>query len=231
MKTNIVVSILVAALLIAAAGSGAYFLLPEIIRDNTADLALQMKQANDRLQKLESYAASAEQASKEGQLKIGADAQTIVNTVNRQISRVDALDAKEREEIRRIEEGMVQLKNKIDQGLKNQDEASKKIDAATKSLAQNARFRGILANIKRQILKARVEISDGNLGNAKNELNLIDAQFDRASALATAPEKNALRESQEMLQKVKADLDTNLASAANRLDLLWHELEKLPEQQ
>ena len=48
--------------------------------------------------------------------------------------------------------------------------------------------------------------------------------------LTSAQEKTTLKELHQMLQKVRADLDTNLASAANRLDLLWHELEKVPEQ-
>ncbi len=229
MKTNIFVSLLVTAVLIAIAGIGAYFILPGLIRENTSDLNLQMKQANERLQKIEGYIAVSEQASKEGQLKIGADAQTIVNMMNQQISRIDALSVKTKGDIKRIDDEMTGQKNRIEKGLKQQEETAKKIDDATKSLVQTTQFRGILANIKRQILKVRLEISDKNIGNAKNELNLIDARFDKASALASAQEKTTLKELHQMLRKIRADLDTNLASAANRLDLLWHELEKLPE--
>ncbi|OPY08842.1 MAG: hypothetical protein A4E68_00965 [Syntrophaceae bacterium PtaB.Bin095] len=230
MKTNIFVSALVTAVLIAIAGIGAYFILPRLIQENTSDLNLQIKQANERLQKIEGSIAVSEQASKEGQLKIGADAQTIVNMVNRQISRIDALSVQTKGDIKRIDDEMTRQKNRIEKGLKEQEETAKKIDDATKSLAQTAQFRGLLANIKRQILKVRLEISDKNIGNAKNELNLIDARFGQASALTSAQEKTTLKELHQMLQKVRADLDTNLASAANRLDLLWHELEKVPEQ-
>ena len=230
MKTNIFVSVLVSAVVIAIAGIGAYFILPRLIQENTSDLNLQIKQANERLQQIEGYIAVLEQASKEGQLKIGADAQTIVNMVNQQISRVDALSAKSREDIKRIGEEMAKQSSRIEQGFKEQKETARKIDEATKSLVQTAQFRGFLANIKRHILKARLEISDKNIGNAKNELSLIDAQFDKASVLASDQQRTTLKELHQMLQKVRADLDTNLASAGNRLDLLWHELEKLPEQ-
>ncbi|MFH1079985.1 MAG: hypothetical protein V1766_06955 [Pseudomonadota bacterium] len=229
MKTNIVVCVLVAGVLIVAAGAGAYFLLPVMIREQTAGLRSQLQQTEERLQKVEAYLSSEEKEIKAGQLKSGSDANTIIKALNKQAARTDALEGKITGEMKRIGDETGKQRNRIEEGLKEQTETSKKISADAKALARMTAFDSLLNNVKGQILKARLEVGDKNITVARNELDLIDKQFDKALTLASDHEKVGIGELHEMLRKVKMDLDVNFSSAVNRLDLLWHELGKLQE--
>lgn len=229
MKTNIIVSFLVAGILIVGAGAGAYFLLPALIQEKTAALNSQLKKTEERLQKLEAYIASEEKANSEGQLKIGADPKMMIKALNRQNARIDALESKISKGMKSIDEGLVKQRNRIDEGLKEQAESSRVVSAEAKAFIRTTTFNSLLNNIKGQILKARLALSDKNISAVRNELDLVDNQFDKARGLASDQQKADIEKLHEMLGNVKTDLDINLASAANRLDLLWHELGKLSE--
>lgn len=229
MKTNIIICVLVAGVLIVAAGAGAYFLLPVMIQEQTAGLRSQLQQTEERLQKVEAYIQSEEKEIKAGQLKIGSDANTIVKALNKQTARIDAMEGKITGEIKHIGDETGKQQTRIEEGLKEQIETSKKISAEAKALVRMTAFDSLLNNIKGQILKARMEVGDKNITVARNELDIIDKQFDKALIIASDDEKAGIGELHEMLRKVKADLDVNFSSAVNRLDLLWHELGKLQE--
>lgn len=231
MKTNIIIYLLITGLLIVAAGAGAYFLLPVMIREQTAGLSSRLQQTEEHLRKVEAYIASEEKESKAGQLKIGSDANTIVKALNSQAARVNALEGKITGEIKRIGDETGKQKDRIDEGLKEQAETSKRIIRDAKTLARRTAYDSLLHNIKEQILKARLELSLRNIHVVRNDLDLIGKQFDKASAIASENEKLGLGELKEMIGKIRTDLDVNLSSASSRLDLLWYELGNLQEKE
>jgi hypothetical protein len=88
-------------------------------------------------------------------------------------------------------------------------------------------FDARMANIRGHILKARVEIVAKNVGTAKNELDLVNEVFERTKASASDESKKAIEELQATLKKARAEIDTDLPAALNKIDLLWHEMGKM----
>jgi molecular chaperone GrpE (heat shock protein) len=88
-------------------------------------------------------------------------------------------------------------------------------------------FDAKMANIRGYIAKARTDLQSKNIATAKTELELIDQVFETLKASATDENKKIIEGLQSTLKKAKTEIDTDLPSAINRIDLLWHEMSKL----
>jgi hypothetical protein len=97
----------------------------------------------------------------------------------------------------------------------------------TQMAIQKLKFDAIMASIRGHILKVRVDLVTQNIGTAKNEFELIHEVFDKAKASASEENKKAIEEFQSSLRKAKTEIDADLPSAINRIDLVWYELGKL----
>jgi hypothetical protein len=215
MKTIIIVILFIVAF--AAAG---YFGLPIIIEKETAVIKSDVQDLKLRIQKIE-------EESKVATLKPDANLQQVIKTVNAVSSRVASLDDSVKKDISRVDETIKKQKSATEEALKKQSEAIDRINNETRVITQRIMFDATMANIRGYILKVRGDLQYRNIGTVKTELDLISDAFEKAKATATDENKKVIEELQGIVKKAKAELDTDLPAAMNRIDLLWYEMEKL----
>jgi hypothetical protein len=215
MKTVLIILVLILVL----AGAG-YVGLPILIKQETSGLLTDINDVKQRLQKME-------KESKAAPLPPDADVQKVIKTVNAMYSEMASLDDSLKKSTSAIYETIKKQSTVTQEALKKQADAIDKIDKETRSKIQEIMFDATMANIRGHILKARVELIAKNIGTAKAELDLINELFSRASAVASDENKKSIRELQTSLQKAKAEMDIDLPSALNKIDLVWHEMSRL----
>ena len=88
-------------------------------------------------------------------------------------------------------------------------------------------FYALMATIRGNVLKVKLELVAKNVGTARNDLELISGTFEKAKTLATEENRKVIDELQGILKKARGDIDTDLPSAINRIDLLWNEMSKV----
>jgi hypothetical protein len=215
MKTVLIILVLILVL----AGAG-YVGLPILIKQETSGLLTDINDVKQRLQKME-------KESKAAPLPPDADVQKVIKTVNAIYSEMASLEDSLKKSTSAIDETIKKQSTVTQEALKKQADAIDKIDKETRSKIQEIMFDATMANIRGHILKARVELIAKNIGTAKAELDLINELFSRASAVASDENKKSIRELQTSLQKAKAEMDIDLPSALNKIDLVWHEMSRL----
>ncbi len=236
MKTRVGIIFLI-VLIIAMAGIG-YFGLPILMEKETSGLRSDIQDIKQRLQKIE-------EESKAAPLKPEADVQKVIKTVNAIYHKGNSLEdsfkkglSETNEAIKRqgktLEEAfknqtetLEKQKTTMEAALKKQAEALDKVNKETQTKIQGIMFDAAMANIRGHLLKARVEIAAKNVGIAKSELDLIDGLFIKAAEVASDENKKTIKELQGILKKTRAEIDTDLPAAINRIDLLWYEMGKL----
>ena len=236
MKTGlwIIISIV---LIVALSGIG-YFALPVLIEKETAGLRSDVQDVKQTLQKIE-------EESKAAPLKPDADFQKIIKTVNALYLGVNSAEDSFKKDMSVTNEAIKKQEKATEEAFKKQAEAIKNQKAATEeafkkqaetidktnketqSQIQRIKFDASMASIRGHILKARVEIAAKNVGTARTELDLIEELFKEAGNSASAEEKKVIQELQGILKKARAEMDTDLPAALNKIDLLWHETSKL----
>lgn len=215
MKTILIVLLLVAIVL----GAG-YFGLPLLIEKETAGLKSDVQDLKQKLQKIE-------EESKIAPLQYDADVQKVIKTVNAMYSKVVTLEDSFKKSISAIDATIKKQKTTYEEALKKQAETIEKINKEAEAKIQKSMFNALMASIRGHVLKVKVDLVAKNIGNAKNEFGLIDEAFEKAKTSASDENKKAIEELQGTLKKAKADIDTDLPAAINRIDLLWHEMSKM----
>ncbi len=233
MKTVLIVLSLFVAIIVAG-----YFGIPVLIQKETAGIKSDVHDIKQRLQKIE-------EESKAAPLKPEANLRDIIKTVNAIFHKVNSIEDSFKKGMSNTDEAIKKQSNETEEAFKKQseiiekqkmatEEAFKKqaevIEKTNKEIQEKIKkimFDARMANIRGHVLKARVEIVAKNVGTAKNELDLINEAFEGAKTLASDDNKKAIEELQATLKKAKAEIDTDLPSALNRIDLLWHEMGKL----
>jgi hypothetical protein len=212
--------LIIIILFIVAFAAAGYFGLPIIIEKETAVLKSDVQDLKLRIQKIE-------EESKAAPLKPDADLQQVIKAVNAVSSRVASLDDSVKKDISGVDETIKKQNSATEEAFKKQSGTIDKIDKETRAITQKIMFDATMANIRGYILKARGDLQYRNIGTVKNELDLISEAFEKAKATATDENKKVIEELQGIVKKAKAELDTDLPAAMNRIDLLWYEMEKL----
>jgi cellobiose-specific phosphotransferase system component IIA len=212
--------LIIIILFIVAFAAAGYFGLPIIIEKETAVLKSDVQDLKLRIQKIE-------EESKAAPLKPDADLQQVIKAVNAVSSRVASLDDSVKKDISRVDETIKKQNSATEEAFKKQSGTIDKIDKETRAITQKIMFDATMTNIRGYILKARGDLQYRNIGTVKNELDLISEAFEKAKATATDENKKVIEELQGIVKKAKAELDTDLPAAMNRIDLLWYEMEKL----
>jgi hypothetical protein len=215
MKTVLIVLVLILVL----AGAG-YLGLPILIRQETSGLVTDMQDIKQRLQKIE-------EESKAAPLPPDADVRKVIQTVNAMYSEMASLEDSLKKSTSAIDETIEKQRKMTEEALRKQADTVDRIDKETRAEIKGIMFDATMSNIRGHILKAKVELVAKNVGTAKAELDLINELFSRASSVASDENKKSIRELQTSLQKAKAEMDTNLPAALNKIDLVWHEMSRL----
>ena len=215
MKTVILILLIVLVLI----GAG-YFGLPILIEKETAGLKTEVQDIKQRLQKIE-------EESKAAPLQPDADVRKVIKTVNALYSKVVSLEDSFTKSTSIIDERIKKQSTTTEEALKKQAEAIDKMNKENQAKIQGIMFDATMANIRGHILKARVELVAKNIGTAKAELDLINELFSKAATVASDENKKSIKELQASLQKARAEMDTDLPAALNKIDLLWYEMSRL----
>ncbi|TSA06209.1 MAG: hypothetical protein D4R73_11705 [Deltaproteobacteria bacterium] len=222
MKTALMVILSMAVVI----GIG-FFSLPILIDKETHGLRSEVQALEQRLQKIEDFMKSEEAASKAAQLSPDANVQKIIKTINTVSSRVTSLEDSFKKNISATEEVIKKQQATTEAAFKKQAETIDKIGKDVGTKIQRSMFNALMASIRGHVLKVKIELVSKNIGTAKNELELISEAFEKAKTSATDEDKKVIEELQGLLKKARAEVDSDLPSATNRVDLLWHELGKL----
>jgi len=215
MKTVLI--IILALVLIIGAG---YFVLPLLLQKETAGLKSEIQDVKQRLERIEKSMEIAP-------LQPDADFQKVIQTVNALHIKVVSLEDAFKKSAAAFDETMKNQNAAHEEALRKQAETIEKITKETQSKIQEIMFDSTMALIRGHILKARVEISSKNVGTARSELDLINDLLTEAKSSASGKNKEVIEELQGLLKKARAEIDTDLPAALNKIDLLWHEMSRL----
>lgn len=215
MKTVLIILLLILVL----AGAG-YLGLPILIKKETSGLMADIHDVKQRLQKVE-------EESKAAPLQPDADVQKVIKTVNAIYLKTVSLEDSLKKSTSAIDETIKKQSTMTEEALRKQAETIDKIDKETQAKIQGIMFDATMARIRGHILKARVEIAAKNVGTARSELDLVNDLLNEAKSTASNKDKEVIEELQVLLKKARAEIDTDLPAALNKIDLLWHEMGRL----
>lgn len=215
MKTVLIIILV----LVLSIGAG-YFLLPLLIQKETAVLKSEIQDVKQRLERIEKSMEIAP-------LQPDADFQKVIQTVNALHMKVVSLEDSFKKSAATLDETMKKQNTANEEALRKQAETIEKITKETQSKLQEIMFDATMALIRGHILKARVEISSRNVGTARSELDLINDLLTEAKSSASGKNKEVIEELQGLLKKARAEIDTDLPAALNKIDLLWYEMSRL----
>jgi predicted nucleic acid-binding Zn-ribbon protein len=215
MKTILTVIVLIAFFAVAG-----YYSLPVLIERETGGLKNEVRDLRERMQKVEDLVRKEEETKRVVPLQPEADVRQIVKTVNGislQLSSLEKRISGTDEEIKKSQSAREEaLKKQIDEVITMNKEIQTQI--------QKIRFNNIILSMREQLLKARMDIVSKNIGTAKAELDLLSDAYEKAKAEGSEERRKTLEELQGILNKAKADIDTDLPAAIQRIEILWHEM-------
>lgn len=220
-------TVLTAILLIAFIAVAGYFALPLLIEKQTGDLRSEVRDLKQRLQIAEEFVQREEEAAKIAPLLPDADAGKIIRTVNNVSTRVTTLENSVKQGASSADEKIKVQKETTEDALKTQAELTDRHIKDTEAKIQRSMFNSLMATIRGNVLKAKVELVAKNIGAVKNELELISETFEKAKTSSTDENKKLIDELQVTVKKARTEIDTDLQSATSRIDLLWNEMSKL----
>lgn len=212
----VIIMVVAAALILGAA----YFGAPLLLENYTSELRSEVQDLKQKIQKMEDEAAVAT-------LQPDADARKIIKTVNAISAKINAFDESYGKDKSLAEESIKKQKSDTEDMLKKQKEAIEKNREEMQSMTRTMQFDSALADIRSHILKARLETIARNIGNARVELDFIDELLSAVMDTGTDENRKVISELRTSVKKTKSEMDTDLPSAVNRLNNLWHETSRL----
>jgi hypothetical protein len=213
-------AVLVVIILIAVGLGAGYFGIPVLIERQTAPLKAQVEDLKNEIQKMEAE-------SKIAPLQPTADVQKIIKVVNSLSLKMTALEDSFKKNMSATDDTVKKQRAATEEALKRQSEAAGKVDKETEAKIRMNTFYALMSTVRGNVLKAKVDLAARNIGTAKNDLEPISGTLEKARPLSTDENGKAIDELQGILKKARADIDTDLPSAINRIDLLWNEVGKI----
>ncbi len=213
-------NVLIVIILLGVIAGAGFFGIPVLIEKKTTDLKSDVQNLKQRIQKIE-------EESKVVPLPLDADAQKIIKTVNAISLQVNSLENSFKKETAATNELIKKQRTANEDAFKKQAEIIEKTNKETQERIQKIMFDATMAGIRGHILKTRVDLVAKNIGTAKTELDLINGAFEKVKISAIEKDKKVIEELQGILKKARAEIDTDLPAALNKIDLLWHEMSML----
>ena len=222
MKT--VIGIILVALALAIA---AYFALPFLINKETQELRKALADLKQRIQKVEAFMDKEEKVAKDAQVKADAGLPQVIKTLNALSNKVVSLEDNLKTESVKKEEWFSKQKALLDDSFKKQNEILEKTNKDQQEKMQRMSLEILVGRIREQILKFKEEVTNKNIGLAKNEFKILLETTEKLKVSAGQEKVKSINEFQDLIKKASADLDSDLPAAVNRMELLWHEINKL----
>lgn len=220
---RLIKSLLALVLIVAVSGAAAYFVVDRELKTRLESGLQDQKAIRSELEArqkaLEDKVAALEKAV--------LDAKLLVPSGDGQISLADKLKEIDglKESLTKLQvdtaEKMTSLEASLQAtlGQKNQETAA--------ALSASLRLKSLLFKADSEILKAKVELSEGNRGRAKDELSLAETSLNAALKLAGDDVKPSIQGLLLLLQETRAALITEAPTGRDSLELLWHKTGEL----
>jgi len=226
-RRMLVKTVIAVIVLIVFIGAGGYFGLPLLIDKETTELRMEVRDLKEKVQKIEAFVQSEEDIRKVTQLTPDSDSQRIIKTVNSVSLKLKTLEESTNKGIVAADEAIKKQKVEMDEAIKSQAEALNKFNKDTQKNLQGIQFDASMANIRSHILKVQVELQTRNVATAKAEMELVSDMFEKLKSMATEENRKTIEDLHGTLKKASGELESDLPSAINRINLLWHEMGKL----
>lgn len=224
MKT--ILAVIITVIIIGVAG---YLFGPKLIMKENAPLRTEIAQLQSRLQVVEGFIKAEEEARQKTSLKPDTRLPDVVRTVNRLAVAQKQIEDSIQLGFKDVEGRFAEIKaaNEDEQKkiAQNINDLSKKADLQ----ARENELQSFMESAKARLLKIKIELVARNVGVAKGELNLLSQALENGKKVLGENEnkKTVFERLQAMVKDIRAEMDSNLVAAMDRVDLLWHELEKL----
>ena len=223
MKTllTIVIPVLVVVML-------GYILGPMLIQREIAPLKSELIELQGRLKASEDFIKAEEEAKHQTGLKADTRLPDVVKTVNRlavgQKSIEDLMQVRFADFDARLAEMKAATEGGMNKLAQQAEEATKKTNQRFQDNILHTR----IEDARVRLVKVKSELLAKNVGTAKGELDLLSQTLDEAKKMAgdNSGKQASFETLQGMVKEIKAEMDTNLVAATDRIDLLWHELAK-----
>ncbi len=207
--------LLVATALAAGSGYSAWFLArAELQKQNEAAFG-QLRELVQKQAELGQRLAQVETAA--------ADAKILVNGagLGDQLAELERLKAEVEQEKQLAAERAAQL----EKTLREQIGAQERETAA--AVAADLKLRALLFRAHGQVLKAKLDVAEGNRGLAKEEIALAVQTLKEAAAQATDPLKARLDTAATQAEQARTALVLESSTARDQLSLLWQQISAL----
>ena len=226
-RRMLVKTVIAVIVLILFIGAGGYFGLPLLIDKETTELRMEVRDLKEKVQKIEAFVQSEEDIRKVTQLTPDSDSQRIIKTVNSVSLKLKTLEESTNKGISATDEAVKKQKAEMDEAIRIQSEALNKFNRETQNSIQGIQFDASMATIRSHILKVQVELQTRNVATAKAEMELVSDMFEKLKSMATEENRKTIEDLHGTLKKASGELESDLPSAINRINLLWHEMGKL----
>lgn len=222
MKT--VIGVILVAVALAAA---AYFALPLLIEKETQGLRSELADFKQRINKTEAFMDQEEKAQKAAKVKSDAGLPQAIKALNALSSKVSSLEDGLKKEAAQKEEMFSKQKALLEESLKKQNDLLDKTNQDNQAKMQKMSIEILIGRIREQILKFKNEVTNKNIGLAKNELETILKTAGQLKDSVGQGKADTMAEVLTLIKKAQAEVDLDLPSAVNRMDLFWQEINKL----
>lgn len=214
MKT--ILAIFIVVLILAAGG---YFALPHLIERGTAGIKAETGELQQRLERIEGFVKSEEEARRTLRIEPGADAAAVARGVNALAARVSSLDASFRKDTAAMKEQQDKTAEALNRQAALQEKENAELRARLKELASGS----LMAKLRGHLLKVKTDLLAKNIGIADSEIELTVALLEKAKGSASPEMLTSLAAAQASLRKARGEIGVDLPAAMKRIDLLWHE--------
>ena len=153
--------------------------------------------------------------------------QKIIQMINALSAKLTAIEAGTGKKFVATADEIKSQKTATEAALKKHSEALEKAALETRQELRSSLYKALLEGVRGNLLKAKVDVVAKNIGNARTELDEVAVLLERAKNMASAESRKKIEELQGALKKAKAELDTDLSMALNRIELIWHEINVL----
>jgi hypothetical protein len=208
-------------------GVAGYFTFPFLLEKKTGGLQTEIQALKKRIEKTEAYIDKEEKAVRESKVNTNANLPQVIKTVNSLSAKVSSLENDLNKGLSKNEDFTKKQNALLEASIKKQQEFLEKGKKDQQENTQKILFEIGIARIKEHLLKFKENILGRNVGLAKDELDALSINIEKLLVLTPAENKKAMGEFQELVKKVKTDIDSDLPAALSRIDLLWHEMDKL----
>jgi hypothetical protein len=223
MKT--ILTVFITVLIAIAVG---YALGPILIEQKVTPLKSEVTRLQKKLEASEEFIKAENEARQRTGLSPDTGLPDVVNTVNRLVTQQQRTENSIRSSFKDIDNRLVGIKA-ANEG--EQKKLSQKIDDLSKKAeleSSETEIRSFAENARARVLKIKLDLLGKNIGVAKGELGLLSQILENGKKIVgdNGGKKAHIERLQGMLKEIRAEMDSNLVAATDRIDLLWHELSK-----